>query len=119
MLKGANRGENSMLTVHRAQSDGDQVLEEVAEVHDVCLEGKPIVDGESQTVTIAKLLNSLQRIKLPTAEIGEKVDHTFAEGFKLGVLDVKVAVTELEVFFSDGPNSDVAKAKVTLDAFRL
>ena len=84
MLKGANRGENSMLTVHRAQSDGDQVLEEVAEVHDVCLEGKPIVDGESQTVTIAKCLNRLQGIELPATQIGEKIDHTFAKGLVLG-----------------------------------
>ena len=60
ILKGANRRENPMLAVNRAQADGNQVQQEVAKVHDVGLETELGIHSESKMVLHAETLNGIQ-----------------------------------------------------------
>ena len=79
ILKGANRRKDSMLAVDRTQADGNQVLKEVAKVHDVGLEAEIGIHSESEMVLHAETLNDIQTFEIPAAEIAEKIDQTFAE----------------------------------------
>ena len=104
-----------MLTINGAQTDGNEIVQEVAEVHDVFLKRKIFIHKKSQMMELAELLNGQEGVKLPVAKVVKQIGHSLAEVVVLGINNVQTAVTKFKVIRIDGSDTNAVELERTLN----